>query len=146
MHARRSRDLAYALAAEWRIGKGRIEAEHQLADLIFIRFKHLRVMPVHIVGLRQRCGEPGANSRHRFCRVHSMRPHSDFCAAARRQGALRDIDACHEIAENIPQRSRAPVIYRLACAQIQQCAQDGGRSRGSVNSNTSGSVVAFDRF
>ena len=56
MHVRCSRDLTYALAAEWRIGKGRIEAGNQLADLIFKGFRHLHVMPVRTGGLRQTGG------------------------------------------------------------------------------------------
>jgi hypothetical protein len=42
------------------------EAENQLVDLISIRFKHLRVVLVRVRRLRQRCGEPEENSRHRF--------------------------------------------------------------------------------
>jgi hypothetical protein len=93
-----------------------LRAENQLADLISIRFRHLHVMPVHIGGLRQCCGEPEENSRHRCWPLHPMRAHLDFCAAGPRQGLIRGIDACHEIAENIPQRNRSPVIYRSACA------------------------------
>jgi hypothetical protein len=41
-----------------------------------------------------------------------MRPHLDFYAAAGWQVTDCCINGCHEIAENIPQRSRAPVMFR----------------------------------
>jgi hypothetical protein len=61
-----------------------------------------------------------------------MGPHLDFCAAAGRQVTVSDVNGCHEIAENIPQRSRAPVMFRWACAQIERSARDDGRSGGGV--------------
>jgi hypothetical protein len=68
--------------------------------------------------------------------------------ARRRDGRrqLRGVSGRHEIAENIPRRSRSFVTFRWACAQIEQCARDGGRSRDSVNSNPPRGIVAFDRF
>jgi hypothetical protein len=47
-----------------------------------------------------------------------MRPHPDFCAATRWQCQVRGVNGRHEIAENIPQRSRAPVTFRWARVQI----------------------------
>jgi hypothetical protein len=48
--------------------------------------------------------------------LEPMRPHLDFCAAAGWQAQFRGVNGCHEIAENIPQKNRAPVMFRWACA------------------------------
>jgi hypothetical protein len=63
-----------------------------------------------------------ANSRLVFGPFDVRGPHWIF--ARRRDGSerFRAIGACHEIAENIPQRSRSPVTFGSACAQIEQCA------------------------
>jgi hypothetical protein len=45
-----------------------------------------------------------------------MRQHLDFSAAAGWQVTGSGVNRCHEIAENIPQRSRVPVMFRWACA------------------------------
>jgi hypothetical protein len=45
-----------------------------------------------------------------------MGPHLDFCAAARWQVTVPGGNGCHEIAENIPQRSRGSETFHWACA------------------------------
>jgi hypothetical protein len=45
-----------------------------------------------------------------------MRQHLAFARRHDGEGQLGGITGCHEIAENIPQRSRAPVTFRWACA------------------------------
>jgi hypothetical protein len=52
MHARRSRDFTYALAAEWREGCGKTAAGNQSFDLISIKLKYLPLMFVHVSVLR----------------------------------------------------------------------------------------------
>jgi hypothetical protein len=140
---RRSGDFTYANGGKAAAKLGR---EAGLFGLISIRLNYLHVIFAHSSVLRYRCDEPAAKWWHLFFDLQRMRPHLDFCAAAGRRVAVWCRDGCHEIAENIPQRSRASVTFRSACAQIEQCARDRGRSRDSVNSNPQRSVVPFDGF
>jgi hypothetical protein len=66
MHSRRFRDFTYALAAEWREGCGKTAAGGQVFELISIKLKYLHVILANLSVLRNRCGEPGAKSRHRI--------------------------------------------------------------------------------
>jgi hypothetical protein len=143
VHARRFRDFTYANGGT---AAAKLRREAELFGLISITLKYLHVIFAHLSVLRYRCDEPAAKRWRLFFDLKRMRPHLDFCAAARRQAAESCGDGRHQIAEKIPQRSRAPVTFRSACAQIEQCARDGGRSRNSVNSNPPRGVVAFNRF
>jgi hypothetical protein len=90
--------------------------EISLFCLISIKFKHLDTMFAHLSGLRPRYDEPRAKWRHRILRLTTHAAAPGFFAAAGWQVQARGVDGCHEIEENIPQRSRAPVIFRSACA------------------------------
>jgi hypothetical protein len=64
-HARRSCDLTYALAAEWREGCGKTAAGNQSFELISIKLKYLHVILANLSVLRNRCGELAAKRGHR---------------------------------------------------------------------------------
>jgi hypothetical protein len=64
VHARRSRDLTYALAAEWRQAMAKPRQQTRLFELISIKLKYLQIMLTDLSGLRRRCDEPRAKSRH----------------------------------------------------------------------------------
>jgi hypothetical protein len=109
--------LTYALAAESRSATAKPRQQIRLFDLISIKLKYLHVMLANLSGLRQRCGEPAAKSRHRNLTTYT--PCGRIWIFARRRDGKRQVssvNACHEIAENIPQRSRTPAMFHWACA------------------------------
>ena len=61
---RRSRDLTYALGAEWWEGNGKTAAGARLFQLISIKLKYLHVILANLSVLRQRCDEPRAKWGH----------------------------------------------------------------------------------
>jgi hypothetical protein len=117
-----------------------------LFELISIKLKYLHVILADLSVLRNRCDELAAKWGHRNWRLGARAAASGFLRGGRMATMGSRCERCHEIAENIPQRNRAPVTFRWARAQIAQCACDGGRSRDSVNSNPPRRVVALDRF
>jgi hypothetical protein len=73
--------------------------------------------------------------------LNGMRQHLAFSRPRGGKQQLRHLGRCHTIAENIPQRSLAPVTSHWACAKVG--ARNGGRSRVSVNSYSPSRIVAF---
>jgi hypothetical protein len=86
-------------------------------NLISSKLKHLHLVFTHLSGLRQRCDEPRAKSRHHHQRLKTHAAASGFLrGGTMANGQVSGVNACREIAENIPQSSHRPVTFRWACA------------------------------
>jgi hypothetical protein len=98
----------------------KLRQETRLFDLISIKLKDLHAILANSSGGQEACDSVAANQGQNggviIGDLKRMRPHLDFCAAARWQVTVPGVSGCHEIAENIPQRSRLPVTFRWSCA------------------------------
>jgi hypothetical protein len=135
------------LGTEWRSGNGKTKAAKQgfQPDIFQAQAltRHVRQLKRLAAALRRTRGKMAASS---FANLNAMRQHLAFARRHDGKGQLSGVGGSHKIAEKIPQRSRAPVTFRWARVEIEQCACEGGRSRDSVNSNPPRRVVAFDRL
>jgi hypothetical protein len=113
VHARRSGDFTYANGG---VAAAKLGREAGLFGLISIRLNYLHVIFAHLSVLRYRCDEPAAKWWHQLFGLRAHGAAFGFLRGGGKADAPPCRDRCHEIAENIPQRSRVPVTFRSARA------------------------------
>jgi hypothetical protein len=108
----------------------KLRQQTRVFSLISIKLKHLHVIYVSSSRTYASCGSVATNQGQNggivFRNLNAMRQHLAFARRHDGNGQLPGINGCHEIAENIPQRSRSSVMLRWACTQTEQCARDRG--------------------
>jgi hypothetical protein len=109
-------DFTYALGTEWRSCEGKTKARTQSFNPISSKLNNLHVMFANLRGLRQRCDEPRAKSRHRHSQPKRHAAASGFYRGGRMaKGQVSGVNACREIAGKFPHRSHTPVMFGWAC-------------------------------
>jgi hypothetical protein len=118
VHARRSRDLIYALAAEWRAGNGKTAARNQAFRPSFQQAQiltcHVHVILANVSVLRNRCDELAAKRGHHNqpAGAHDQPPGAHAAAS----GFFRGDRMASSMFAGVPAATKLRKIFRRAAA------------------------------